>query len=149
MSESTPHFAPIVVLLFLGAILLTGIGLVALFYGMICKSRIILRISTESVITIVFGYLFLLVGVSLASNEEVLAPGASKYFCEIDCHLGYSLVFARTAAVLGPEMQQTSAHGQFVVIRLRTWFDESTISPHRGDGFLTPNRRALELVDGA
>jgi len=54
----------------------------------------------------------------------------------------------QTAAALGPEMQQVSAHGEFVVARVRTWFDERTISAHRGNGPLTPNGRKLVLVDG-
>jgi hypothetical protein len=30
---------------------------------------------------------------------------------------------------------------------VKTWFDERTISPHRGNGPLTPNRRRTLLVD--
>jgi hypothetical protein len=76
-----------------------------------------------------------------------LPAGGWKYFCEIDCHLAYSLVGAQTAAALGPEMQQISPHGKFVVLRVKTWFDEHTISAHRGDGPLTPNARKVVLVD--
>src|SRR5258708_13138905 len=65
----------------------------------------------------------------------------------MDCHMAYSLIGAQTAVVLGPELQQVSARGQFVVIRVKTWFDERTISAHRGNGPLTPNRRRVLLVD--
>ena len=44
-------------------------------------------------------------------------------------------------------MRQSSARGQFVVVRLKVWFDEHTISPNRGDGPLTPNPRRVVLVD--
>lgn len=44
-------------------------------------------------------------------------------------------------------MQQISARGNFVVVRVKTWFDERTISVHRGNGPLTPNARKVILVD--
>jgi hypothetical protein len=147
MSESTPHFAPIVVLLFLGTILLTGISLLSLLFGAIGRSRVVLRIGALAFFTVVGGYLFLLGGVSLASSEKTLPPGGSKYFCEIDCHIAYSISSVRTASVLGPEMLPVSAHGVFVIVRLKSWFDESTISPRRGDAPLTPNRRDIALID--
>ena len=55
-------------------------------------------------------------GVSLASSEQTLPPDGWKYFCEIDCHLAYSLVSVQTAATLGPELQQTVAHGKILVL---------------------------------
>jgi hypothetical protein len=76
-----------------------------------------------------------------------LPAGGWKYFCEIDCHIAYSLVGSQTTAVLGQEIQQVYAHGEFVVVRVRTWFDERTISAHRGNGPLTPNPRKVILVD--
>jgi hypothetical protein len=44
-------------------------------------------------------------------------------------------------------LQQTEAHGKFVILRVKTWFDERTISAHRGNGPLTPNTRKVLLVD--
>jgi len=44
-------------------------------------------------------------------------------------------------------MQQISARGNFVIVRVKTWFDERTISVHRGNGLLTPNARKVILVD--
>jgi len=147
MSASTPHFAAVVVLLFLGTIFILGISLLILFYGAARRSAFFARLGAGAVITIAAGYFLLLSGVSLASSEETLPPEGQKYFCELDCHLAYSLVSAQTAAALGPEMQQTSAHGKFVILRVKTWFDERTISAHRGNGPLTPNRRKVLLVD--
>jgi len=40
-----------------------------------------------------------------------------------------------------------AAQGQFIIVRLRMWFDPRTISPRRGDGPLTPNARRVVLVD--
>src|SRR5207245_4289793 len=147
MSEFMPHFAPVVVLLFLGTLLLMGISFLVLFYGAVRCSAFFAKLGAGAAVTIAVGYLLLLSGVSFASSEETLPPGGWKYFCEIDCHLAYSMAGAQTAASVGPEMQQVSAHGKFVIVRVKTWFDERTISAHRGNGRLTPNRRKVLLVD--
>jgi len=147
MSAFMPHFAPIVVLLFLGAMFVMGISLLVLFYGAVRRSAFFAKLGGGAAITIAAGYFLLLAGVSLASSEQTLPPDAWKYFCEIDCHLAYSLVSAQTAAALGPELQQTTAHGKFVTLRVKTWFDERTISAQRGSGPLTPNRRRTFVVD--
>jgi hypothetical protein len=147
MSEFTPHFAPIVVLLFLGSILLVASSVLVLFYGAVRQSKFFAAVGAIAAFSVAAGYGLLLCGVSLASSEKDLPPGGWKYFCEIDCHLAYSIAGVRTAAVIGPEMQQASAHGQFVIVRLKTWFDEHSISPHRGDSPLAPNHRLVVLVD--
>ncbi len=147
MSEFMPHFAPIVVLLFLGTILLIGVGFLILLYGAARRSAFFAKLGAGAMATMTFGYLVLLCGVSFASSEEVLPPGGWKYFCEIDCHIAYSLVGVQTAAARGPEMEQVSARGELVIVRVKTWFDERTISARRGNGPLTPNRRKVVLVD--
>lgn len=147
MSEFTPHFAPLVVLVFLGTLLILGISALVLFYGAVRRSWFFAAVGAGATVTIAFGYLLVLSGVSVASSEKVLPPGGWKYFCEIDCHIAYSVTDAQTAAAIGPEMQQESARGRFVVVRLKTWFDERTISAHRGNGPLTPNRRKIQLTD--
>lgn len=147
MAETTPHLAPIVVLLFLGAVFLTGASILALLYGAAHGSKLFAGIGGGAALMIVACYLVLLCGVSLASSEKVLPAGGWKYFCEIDCHIGYSVSGVQTTSVIGPEMRQESAHGQFVIVRLKVWFDERTISPNRGDGPLTPNARRVVLID--
>jgi hypothetical protein len=147
MSEFTPHFAPVVVLLFLGSILLCGISFVVLVYGVVYKSPKILRIGGPTLVTVVSGYFFLLVGVSLASSKKVLPYGSSKYFCEIDCHLAYSVIGVGKAPYIDWRTRPASNFGLFVVVQLQTRFDPNTISPRRGDAALTPNARAVVLVD--
>jgi len=147
MSEFMPHFAPVVVLFFLSTLGLIALSLLVLFYGAVRRSAFFARLGAFAVLAIAAGYLLLLCGVSFASSEEVLPPGSWKYFCEIDCHIAYSVSGVETAAMLGPETQQTSAKGKFVIVRIKTWFDEHTISPHRGNGPLTPNGRKIWLVD--
>jgi hypothetical protein len=148
MAESTPHLAPIVVLLFLGTLSITGVSIVVLLYGAARRSKLYARIGAGATLVIVACYVLLLCGVSLASSEKVLPVGGWKYFCEIDCHIGYSVSGVRTTASIGQELRPTAAHGQFVIVRLKVWFDEHTISPNRGDGPLTPNARRVVLVDG-
>ncbi|MGC0775336.1 MAG: hypothetical protein WB543_20555 [Candidatus Acidiferrum sp.] len=147
MAESTPHLAPFVVLAFLGAVFLTGVSILVLLYGVVRRSRRFAGIGGAGALTIVGCYLLLLGGVSLASSEKVLPPGGWKYFCEIDCHIGYAVSGVRTAPAIGSDAQQVVAHGQFVIVRLKVWFNEHTISPTRGDGPLTPNARQVVLVD--
>src|SRR5260370_42247934 len=103
MSEFTPHFAPVVVLLFLGTVLLIGASALVLFYGTVRRSAFFARLGGGAVLVIALGYFMLLTGVSLASSEEVLPPGGWKYFCEIDCHLAYSMAATQTTSTLGPE----------------------------------------------
>jgi hypothetical protein len=149
MSEFMPHFAPLVVLFFLGAIFLMGVSFLVLLCGAVRRSAFLTRLGGGAMLAIAAGYFILLTGVSFASSEEVLPAGSWKYFCEIDCHIAYSLIGAQTTDALGPELQQISAHGKFVVLRVKTWFDERTISAHRGNGSLTPNSRRILLVDDA
>ena len=80
-------------------------------------------------------YAFALLGFSWVSREQVLARGQEKYFCEIDCHLAYAIL----------DVQKTPP-GRYVV-KLRTRFDETTISSHRGNGPLTPNPRRAVVMD--
>ena len=149
MSEFTPHFAPIVVLLFLGTIFAVGICFLVLLHAAVRRSAFFAKLGGGTMLAIAAGYFLLLTGVSFASSEEVLPASGWKYFCELDCHIAYSLIGAQTAAALGPKMQQISAHGEFVVVRVKTWFDERSISANRGNGPLTPNARKVLLVDEA
>jgi hypothetical protein len=149
MSEFMPHFAPVVVLFFLGTIFTIGIGFLVLLYAAVRRSAFFAKLGGGAILAIAAGYFLLLAGVSFASSEEVLPAGGWKYFCEIDCHIAYSVAGVQTTAALGPEMQQVSAHGEFVVVRVKTWFDERSISAHRGNGPLTPNGRKIFLVDEA
>ena len=86
-------------------------------------------------------YLALLVGFSAISRSTTLARGQEKYFCEIDCHLAYSVVDVKA---------QPDASATRYLITLRTRFDETTTSPARPkDALLTPSPRDVRLVDAA
>ncbi len=143
------RFAQLQILLFLGTCAMLGLaGLVALD-GLMRKKLRVLKWSVIAGVAIAAAYAGLLLGDSLVSPEYVLARGEQKYFCEVDCHIAYSVEDASTAKALGPELQQRTAAGRFVIVRVKTRFDERTISPHRGDAPLTPNaRRVVLAVDG-
>jgi hypothetical protein len=77
---------------------------------------------------------------SAGSRGRELRPGEEKYFCEIDCHLAYSVV---DAAWLPADGSGADARE---VVRLRVRFDPTTTSARRGAAALYPNpRRARAL----
>jgi hypothetical protein len=93
-------------------------------------------------------YAAVLMGFSLASRDELLSQGQQKYFCEVDCHLAYSLLEVKTLPQLGDRLHEVVAGGTFYLVRIRTWFDERTISPWRPkDVPLTRSPRRVLVVD--
>jgi hypothetical protein len=132
--------APLAVLGFLAlfgglgaAVLLTITGL---FVG---KPRLV-RWTWKVTAIAGFTYLLVLLGFSVISRERLLHRGQEKYFCEIDCHLAYSLVDVKTFPSPTPPLTEYR-------LTVRTRFDEKTISEDRGDSPLTPNPRTARLVD--
>jgi hypothetical protein len=84
-------------------------------------------------------YAVALVAVSARAEERVIAPGEWKYFCELDCHLAYS--------VAGVERQDSTLDGHAVeVVTLNLRFDPETVGPNRGSGGLHPNPRRVRLI---
>ncbi len=77
----------------------------------------------------------------------MLALNDEKYFCEVDCHLAYSVTGVTQTKTLGNPPNQVTATGTFYVLTVKTRFDETTISPHRGNGPLSPNPRTVSVVD--
>ena len=53
MSAFMPHFAPIVVLLFLGTVFLLGVSLLVLFYGALRRSTFIAKLGAGAVASII------------------------------------------------------------------------------------------------
>ncbi len=145
--EFVPPFAPFVVLAFLalgGALGATALALLAA--AILRKSRLLPWIAGFGAV-VVLGYAGVLLADSLVSHERVLGHGEKKYFCEIDCHLAYSVEEVETAPILGPPLHPLRAKGRWLVVRLKTWFDENTISRHRGDSPLQPNPRVIYVRD--
>jgi hypothetical protein len=99
-------------------------------------------------LVLVTGYFAVLLAFSFLSREIVLSPGQEKYFCEIDCHLAYSVTsVAGTESVAEPASEANTGRS-FLVVSVKTRFDEKTISPYRGNTPLAPNPlRRVTLVD--
>jgi hypothetical protein len=135
------------VLGFLGAgLLLAVLGLVAL-HALVVRRYGRMKVSLVGLALVSAVYFGLVLAFSLASGERVLARGEEKHFCEIDCHLAYSVAGVRRAKTLGAGAGQATARGEFVIVTLRTRFDETTISSRRGDGQLYPNPRRAIVYD--
>jgi hypothetical protein len=88
-----------------------------------------------------------LLAFSFASSEKVLARGEEKHFCEIDCHLAYSVTNVQAMKALGDPPNQLTAAGTFRVVTIKTRFDQTTISRTRGDALLYPNSRVVTVSD--
>src|SRR5260370_8172732 len=144
--EFMPEHAPLGAMAFLGTLgllaLLVLLVVVALWTGKkwVGIGAIVLGLALAS------GYALVLVGVSLTSHEKVLALGEHKYFCEIDCHIAYSITGVEETSTLGDELHPTSAADRFVIVHLKTWFDPSTVSPSRGNGEFPPGARRVVLL---
>lgn len=88
-----------------------------------------------------------LLAFSLASREQAAAPGDEKYFCEVDCHLAYSVVEVRESKVLGNGTSRATARGLYRIVTLRVRFDPETTSSRRPNVMaLTPNPRSVRVV---
>jgi hypothetical protein len=80
---------------------------------------------------------------TLLGHGEPLSRGSESYFCELDCHLAYSIADVRQAK----RLKQVTAEGTFYIVTIRTRFDETTIGPTRGNAPLQPNPRRVLIVD--
>jgi hypothetical protein len=139
--------APIGAMAFLGTGLLFFLaGLIFLYTvikGELAGTKVVVS-AVAAVIAIYIGFLLLF---SFTSHETVLARGQEKHFCEIDCHLAYSILEVRQTKTLGNGPNQSTADGLYHIVTIKTRFDENTISPTRGNGTLKPNSRLATVVD--
>ncbi len=130
-----PPLAPLVLLAFLGAGFLIFCSAVAAAVALALRRRGLAKILGVGALAVAVAYGAFLGGAAVLSRERTLHPGEKKYFCEMDCHLAYSV--AATAAPAG----------NLRVVTVRTWFDPSTIASFRGNAPLWPNPRTVYLVD--
>jgi|SRR5882724_5965257 len=139
--------APVGALAFLGTGLLLFVVALALIYSVVRKKFRLGKFVLVTIVLVAGLYLVILLIFSFASNEKVLARGEEKHFCEIDCHLAYSITDVRETKTLGDAPNQLTASEVFRVVTIKTRFDENTISAHRGDGLLYPNSRVVTVND--
>jgi hypothetical protein len=139
--------APIGALLCLGTALLIFALVLALIFSLITKRFSLTKFSALAIAVVTALYLSLLLIFSWFSSERVLARGQEKHFCEIDCHLAYSILDSQAIKTLGTVPNQLTAAGLFRVITVKTRFDETTINPTRGNALLYPNSRVAAVID--
>src|SRR6202043_2628108 len=114
--EFMPEHAPMVVMAFLGTLALLGVLALILVFAIWARKKWIGIGTVAFGLALVCGYALVLVGVSLASHEKLLAPGERKYFCEIDCHIAYSIAGVEEGSTLGNELRPTGTDGRFVIV---------------------------------
>lgn len=139
--------APLSVLSFLGTgllMLFVGLGLV---YSVLKKRPALRKVAVFAIAGLAGLYLSILLLFSFRSSDRLLARGQEKYFCEIDCHLAYSVKDVRETKTLGEAPNQISGAGMLRVVTIQTRFDENTIGPNRGNAPLYPNARVVSVVD--
>ena len=135
------HLAALFFLGTLGLLVLLGLTTLVLFF----RRRAWVRYPLLAIVALLAGYGLLLGFFSWASYDRTVARGDEKFFCELDCHIAYSVQRVERMKFTG----DTTAQGEFYVVTLRTHFDERTIAPWRGNGALTPDPPSLVLVDGS
>jgi hypothetical protein len=145
----TPRLAHLVTLAFLASGLGSVTGLFILFFGFVRKAKLARKLGATVALFCFGGYAVILLATGLASSNKTLPVGSWKYFCEADCHIAYSIASVQTVATLGNESNLSQAGGEFIVVRLKSWFDENSISKFRGDAPLTPVPRIVSLVDAS
>jgi len=139
--------APIGALAFLGIGCLFLVLVFALIYSVLKRKPGLRKLSLITLASITGLYLVVLLVFSFASSDRVLAQGQEKHFCELDCHLAYSVTSVHSTKTLGDLPNPLTAAGIFRVVTIKTRFDENTIGRNRGDGLLYPNSRVVTVSD--
>jgi hypothetical protein len=142
-----PPLAPFVVLAFLATAATLFLAVLAVAIALLAhRSRLATVVGLASMV-VAGGYVGLLLLLSVTSRQTVLPPGGKKYFCEIDCHLAYSVDNVTLLKGIETGAGTLRPEGVFYVVSVRTWFDPGTIASFRGNGPLTPNPRSVSIVD--
>jgi hypothetical protein len=141
MNSNMNFPAPLSAMAFLGmvAFLMLSVALgIGFAFG---NKRRALRATASFALIAVVVYSATLLLFSVVSQRVVLASGQEKYFCELDCHLAYSVVSA------GYEADPQVPGDRRYVVELQTRFDPTTAGPQRGKEPLRPSPREVVIVD--
>jgi hypothetical protein len=136
--------AHLAALCFLGTLGLTVMLLIATLV-LLFRRRAWARYTLLATLILLAGYAAALGAFSWASYDRTAKRGEEKFFCALDCHIAYSVQNVERVKAIGDATSQ----GEFVVVTLRSHFDERTIAPWRGNGALVPDPPKLDLVDGS
>jgi hypothetical protein len=139
--------APVGALAFLGTGFVLFIAAIILVQSLIVRKRQRAKYVLAAMVAVCCLYLMAILIFSLGSHETLLARGQEKHFCELDCHLAYSIADARQINPSGDAADHSTARRASAVVTIKTRFDQTTIAPWRGNSLLFPNSRALTLVD--
>lgn len=96
-----PEHAPFALLAFMGMGLALFLLFLGLMFALATRRRVLAKWLVAAALAGGGTYLGALLLFSLTSREESLRKGDLKYFCEIDCHLAYSLEEASRTKALG------------------------------------------------
>lgn len=147
MNTNVNLAAPIGALIFLGTAFIVFVTTIVLLQSLITRKSGRARAAFGVLAVVVAAYLGAMLIFSALGRDKLLAHGQEKHFCELDCHLAYSLAGATRQQTIGEGANLRRAQGQFTVLTIKTRFDETTIGPGRGNGLLYPNGRTLVLID--
>jgi len=147
MNTNVNLAAPVGALALLGTSFVLFVAAIFLIQSLIVRKRRRAKFVLVAMVAFCGLYLAAILIFSIGSHEKLLARGEEKHFCELDCHLAYSIVNTRRTKTLVDSAKPASAQGVFAVVTVQTRFDETTIAPWRGNGLLYPNSRALTLID--
>ena len=145
--------APIAALALLSVCGLIFVATVALVFSIVQRKSALAGAAVVAIMAIGVIYLGLLLVFSFRSGDKLLARGEEKYFCEMDCHLAYSITEVRETKTLedplnpGDALNRVTASGTFWLVTIRTRFDEKTVSLTRGNAPLSPNPRIVYVLD--
>ena len=137
----------------IGALAFLGTGVVLFLAAiLLAQSLIVRRMGRAKMVVVLMllvsgAYFGAMLIFSLRSRDQLLARGEEKHFCELDCHLAYSIANVVQTKTSGDDPSQQPAQGQFTIITIKTRFDETTVGPRRGNGVLFPNGRTFTLID--
>jgi hypothetical protein len=96
---------------------------------------------------VVAAYIGALLLISLMSRNRVIGHGEEKHYCELDCHLAYTVTDVSLVDSLGSGIA-LAPHGRFCVVTLTARFDPTTTAPWRPhDAPVSPDPRELVLLD--
>lgn len=116
--------APLSVLALLGAAGLLALALASGAWAALSRRARLARRLLLGGVAVVLVYGAALVGVGLATPQRELPVGAEKFFCEIDCHLGYAIEAAAPVPA-----DDRSPGADLWTVTVRTRFDPGRRRP--------------------
>src|SRR5713101_1995334 len=113
MNTNVNLAAPVGALALLGTAFVLFVAAIFLMQSLIVRKRQRAKIVLVAMVAVCCLYLAAILIFSIGSHEKVLARGEEKHFCELDCHLAYSIPNVRQSKMLG---NQSSARGVYTIV---------------------------------